>query len=426
MSEITHISGLTPDPTNRRLHGTKNAGMMVNALHEVGFARSIVVDEAGVILAGNGIVEAAAEAGIERVQVVEADGETIVAVRRTGLTPEQKTRLALFDNRAAELAEWDLEQLTRDLAETPDLLAGLWQEEELAELLAGVNTPPPTLNGDPDAVPPTAPAICQPGDLWELGPHRLLCGDATKREEVERLMGGERADCVATSPPYAVGVDYGEYEDTIENLRSMLPTLAASWQSILQPGGFAVVNFGDVAPARNIAKVDEPCEYPMALEYWPPFREAGFTLWARRVWCKPNARVHSPWVIQTNRAATDWEHVWTWKKKGAAIVDRVLGEYGSQHGWFTSEGQEGVEVGKDEHGAGMAAVTACWMVALHSRPGRIVYEPFCGTGTTIVGCEQLRRKCRAIELEPRTCDIALERYSRLTGNAPRRLAGAGG
>src|SRR5436190_20864954 len=85
-----HIRDLKPDPENARSHGPRNVGMMVDSLHAVGAGRSIVIDEEGVILAGNGIVEAAAEAGIERVQVVEADGNTIIAVRRTGLTPAQK------------------------------------------------------------------------------------------------------------------------------------------------------------------------------------------------------------------------------------------------------------------------------------------------------------------------------------------------
>src|SRR5213593_4629990 len=92
-----HIRDLKPDPENARQHGPRNVGMMVDALHEVGAGRSIVIDENGVILAGNGIVE--------------ADGNTLVAVRRTNLTPEQKRRLALYDNRAGELAQWDTEVL---------------------------------------------------------------------------------------------------------------------------------------------------------------------------------------------------------------------------------------------------------------------------------------------------------------------------
>ena len=132
--QIATLSDLTPDPANRRKHTPRNIGMIVSALHEVGAARSIVVDEDGTILAGNGVVDAAAEAGIERVQVIDADGETIIAVRRTGQTDEQKRRLALFDNRAAELAAWDTEQIARDLAERLSF-DGLFTDEEISTIL---------------------------------------------------------------------------------------------------------------------------------------------------------------------------------------------------------------------------------------------------------------------------------------------------
>ena len=130
---IDNLGDLTPDPRNARRHNARNVGLIEDALNEVGAARSIVIDEDGVVLAGNATIEAAAQVGIERVQVVDADGETIIAVRRSGLTPEQKTKLALFDNRAAELAEWDASVLA-ELADTTDL-SDLFRDEELALLL---------------------------------------------------------------------------------------------------------------------------------------------------------------------------------------------------------------------------------------------------------------------------------------------------
>ena len=129
-----HIADLTPDPQNRRAHNPRNIGMLVDALHEVGAARSIVIDEAGTVLAGNGVLEAAAEAGITKLEVVDADGQTIVAVRRTDLTDEQKRKLAMFDNRVAELATWDAEQLRED-AEAGLDLKPFFFEEELAGIL---------------------------------------------------------------------------------------------------------------------------------------------------------------------------------------------------------------------------------------------------------------------------------------------------
>lgn len=133
------LAALTPDPRNARRHTDRNLATIEAALREVGAARSIVVDEDGTVLAGNATVKAAASAGITSVRVVEADGSELVAVRRSGLTPEQKRRLALFDNRAAELAEWDAGMLAALEADTD--LSGLWTDDELAEILAR-NEPP--------------------------------------------------------------------------------------------------------------------------------------------------------------------------------------------------------------------------------------------------------------------------------------------
>lgn len=133
------LADLHPDDANARRHNPRNVGMLVEALGKVGAARSIVIDESGKVLAGNATVEAAAQAGIERVQIVDADGETIVAVRRTGLTPEQKRLLAYFDNRVAELAEWNPEQVAADAASGMETRE-LWSDAELMAILAQQDT----------------------------------------------------------------------------------------------------------------------------------------------------------------------------------------------------------------------------------------------------------------------------------------------
>lgn len=138
-TDTVSLDTLSPDPHNARRHTERNLATLEASLREVGAARSIVVDEDGTVLAGNATVKAAAEAGINRVRVVETDGTELVAVRRSGLTPEQKRRLALFDNRASELAEWDASLLAA-LQEDTDL-AGLWTDDELAELLARAEPP---------------------------------------------------------------------------------------------------------------------------------------------------------------------------------------------------------------------------------------------------------------------------------------------
>ena len=110
-AEITTVAGLVADHPNPRKRTQQNLGMIEDSLRDVGAARSIVIDENGRVLAGNGTIEAAAQAGISKVQVVDADGDTIIAVRRSNLTEAQKTRLGIYDNRTAELAEWDVDVL---------------------------------------------------------------------------------------------------------------------------------------------------------------------------------------------------------------------------------------------------------------------------------------------------------------------------
>ena len=136
-----HLRDLMPDPANRREHNPRNVGMIADSLQTVGAARSIVIDEDGVVLAGNATVEAASEVGIEQIRIVEASGHELIAVRRRGLTTEQKRALALADNRAAELATWDLDQLRADADAGLDL-ASFFQPAELADLL-GADAPVP-------------------------------------------------------------------------------------------------------------------------------------------------------------------------------------------------------------------------------------------------------------------------------------------
>lgn len=153
---VSSIGDLVPDPKNARRHNPRNIALIGDSLQNVGAARSIVIDENNVILAGNGVIEAAGERGIEKVQVVEADGSTIIAVRRRGLTEKQKAELAIADNRAGELSDWDEPALQKLIEETGAEVTG-FTDEELGRLLPSgetaetelrqldVREPPPTM-----------------------------------------------------------------------------------------------------------------------------------------------------------------------------------------------------------------------------------------------------------------------------------------
>ncbi len=407
------IEDLNPAPYNPRVHPEKAISRLKASIERFGYTNPVLVQKGtNTIIAGHARVEAAKQAGLDEVPVIYLDFDDVTAKAYN-----------IADNRLAELTEWDFPKL-KDLITEID--TGAFDIEltgfSEAELKGIIDYDPYPASDKDDAVPEVAEGepITKTGDLYQLGRHRLLCGDSTKREDVERLMDGEKADCVFTSPPYAVGVDYGDtYKDTFDNLRNMLPVMSLTYKELVNDGGFVVINFGDIASAKAINQTEEPCEYPMAVEYFKPFRSDGWLLWSRRIWCKPNPRVHSLHCIGSNRAATDFEHIWTWKKLGDAIVKRV--DNLSCYGWIDTTKETGVEVGKDIHGAGMAVSIAEKMIEIHSRKGNIVFEPFAGTGTTIIACEKKNRNCYAIEISPHYCDVIVKRWEDYTGQKAMKI-----
>lgn len=193
------VTDLKADPENRRRHGERNLGMLEASLRAVGAARSIVIDEDDLILAGNGVRAAAEAAGITKLKIIETDGDEIIAVRRRGLTAEQKRALAIFDNRTAELAEWNWEQLAKD-REAGLALEPFWTTDEQAAW--SVSTSPKT---DPDAMPALRPTDIVAGQVFTLGRHRLACGSVEDPAIIAALVEGDGAplDLIVTSPPYA-------------------------------------------------------------------------------------------------------------------------------------------------------------------------------------------------------------------------------
>lgn len=153
----THIKDLKEDPRNRRKHTPRNIGMIADSLQETGAGRSIVIDENNQLIAGHGLVDAAGQVGITKVTVVEASGNEIIAVKRSNLTPEQKRKMAIYDNRTGELSEWDIEQLVADQADGLDL-SFAFTDEELAKAI-----------GDEESKKVTELKVERPADIvWVL------------------------------------------------------------------------------------------------------------------------------------------------------------------------------------------------------------------------------------------------------------------
>lgn len=402
MTKGISIGDLKHDQRNPRKHNPRNLQVIVDSLHDVGFARSIVIDEDNTILAGNGVTEAAAIAGIEKVVEVEADGNTIIAVRRRGLTDEQKQRLKYFDNRSGELAEWEPEQLLIDIGAGLDL-SSMFREDELDTLLQDL-LPKPEVN---DAGPQVDRADelrvkwqVESGQLWQLGEHRLICGDCTDVDVVERVMGGDVASLMVTSPPYGVGKDYedgglDEWKQTIGGM------LAAAEPFV----PLMAINLGDVKVGPNHREIHS---YGLLVDMC---ESAGFPLIGTRIWIKQPAWAQGPYWLSSYRAADDYEYIGLFGESEYRVR--------TQEDWRYRGVWEITSVAKNDlHSAMFPVELPERLIKLLCDENEIVYEPFSGSGTTIIACEQLGRKCRAVEISPGYVGVALERYFQATGKTP--------
>jgi hypothetical protein len=215
--EEATIRDLVPDPDNARRHTRPNLDALERSIEEVGLWRSIAIDEHNTIIAGNATVEVAGQMGITRVKIIDADPEEIIAVRRSGLTDEQKRLYAIADNRISELAEWDVVKLM-DYGD--DILEAMFDDEqikkfeqELSQSINGEPTEEDPIEDDPANRPAPTSEL---GDLWLLGKHRLYCGDATKDESYAAVLNGAVPSMAFADPPYNVGLKYNEHADDMD------------------------------------------------------------------------------------------------------------------------------------------------------------------------------------------------------------------
>jgi DNA modification methylase len=398
VAQIKTIADLTPDPQNARRHNPRNVGMLERSLNEVGAARSIVIDEDGVILAGNATIEAAAQAGIERVQVVEADGDTIIAVRRTGLTAEQKTKLALYDNRVAELAEWEPGVLA-ELAVDFDL-SDLFTAVEFADLAQPV-LPEPGGGGDEfDATPEEGETRTHTGELWSIGGvHRLVVGDCTDAATVSLLMDGERAVLVFEDPPYNVA-----YQDN-ESIESLKARNRRTDGKIVENDAMTDEQFDTFLDAFIAALPLAPggayylCAPPGHPE--TQFRNAlnrvsGCELRQCIVWIKDR--------FVFGRQDYHWRHesiLYGWKE-------------GAAHYFVDDRTQDTVwEIARPtdspDHPTQKPIALPIRAIENSSRLGDIVFDGFLGSGTTLIAAHRTGRRCYGCEISPRYADVILRR-----------------
>ena len=412
--EQIKISELTPYARNAKQHPDAQVAQIAASIKEFGFTSPVLINKQNQIIAGHGRWLAAQRLDINEVPCVRLENLTANQQKAYGIVDNQLTMNSPWNDDLLKLEIGDLDDSDFDI----DLLG--FDKDFVENLLFE----PTEGNCDDDEVPQVDEknVWVKPGDMFALGEHRLLCGDCTVKENVDRLMDGQKADMVFTSPPYAVGVDYRSYDDTMANLKEMMPKLSNIWMDIVVTGGYAVINFGDIVKGKSLVGADEPCEYPMALEYWPVFRADGWVLWSRRIWCKPGAGTGSMQCISSNRASTNWEHIWTWKNPGKPLHDKqTTGDYPSQNGWIDSTHGHKLGVGLKDHGAGMPVCVAEYGVSVHAIAGNVVFEPFCGTGTTTIACEKTGRRAHGMEIDPHYCQVIIERFEKFTGKTHEKI-----
>lgn len=378
--ELVPVSSLKPDPTNARTHSDKNIKAIAASLRDFGQRRPLVV-WGNVVIAGNGTLEAAKSLGWSEVVVTRVP---------SSWEHDRARAYALADNRTAELADWNAEVLAEQLVELDSLG---W---EVGDLGFEPLNPPDGADDIIEDVVPEPPKIPRTklGDMYQLGDHVLLCGDAMDRATYRRLMGDDLAPLLLTDPPYGVA-----YKD--------------------RKGGAI---HGDLTQAAI------PISFDCAL-----------------VHLTPDARVYvfggSDNFEMMNRLFTHHLHMQprliVWAKE--SFVLRPLG-YHSQyelvyHGWKGVGGGAGFWYGdrkasdiwhvardRDREHPTQKPVEVCAIpVRNSSAPGDLVLEPFGGSGSTLIACEQLGRAARVIELDPAFCDVIVGRWERLTGRTAERV-----
>jgi DNA modification methylase len=391
--ELRSLDTIKPYPGNPRRNDAA-VQAVANSIKAFGWRSPVVVDEDGVILAGHTRYLAAAKLGLREVPVHVA----------VGLSPEQARAYRIADNQTANLSTWDDDKLVAELmglqAAGVDLDLTGFTADDLARLL---DTPPAEPLAEPDDVPeaPAEPET-KPGDLWVLGDHRLLCGDATNADDLTRLMGDATADLLLTDPPYGVGYTGRTAEaltianDDVADDDTYRAFLAAALRAVLdhvRPGGGFYVWHADV---RGL-----PVRLAVA--------DAGLQVRQCLVWAK-NAFV-------LGRQDYQWRHepcLYGWTA-------------GAAHTWLGDRAQSTVlefdRPNRNESHPTMKPVELVRCLIRNSCPrGGAVLDPFGGSGTTLIAAEQEGRRARLLELDPAYCDVIKIRFERVTGTAAERVA----
>lgn len=365
---IMPVASLIPYATNARTHSDAQVAQIAASIREFGFTNPVLVDETGGLIAGHGRLLAARKLGMAE----------LPAVVVTGLSKAQRKALVLADNKLALNAGWDNDLLKLELgdlkAEGFDLGLTGFSDEELAGLLLEETAG----NTDPDDVPELQPdPVTKPGDVWIMGRHRLVCGDCTD-PAVAGAAQADSADVILSDPPYGIGYQYESHDDSDNEKNAALVADAFA----LGPKVF-IWTPGLPNLARDITRFGRA----RVLVWFKKFAAAGNGLGGASTWEPVLIVGHTP----ARRLKNDVLEVMTEREQ--------LG---------------GVSLRKLHTCPKPVALYAALLDAL-TNPGQAAYEPFSGSGTTLIACEKTGRSCRASEIEPKYVDVAVRRWQAFAG-----------
>lgn len=382
------IASLCPYPGNPR---RGDLAAIKESLEANGLFRPIVANRRNnEVLAGNHTVRAAKELGW-----------TEIAVSWVDVDDEQAARIVLTDNRTNDLAGYDNETLADLLIELPSLEGTGYDRDDLDALLADLGVKP-EIADEPPPLPSAARA--KPGDLYELGPHRLICGDARNPDAYRALLGKKKADLLWTDPPYGVSYE-GKTEaklriegDDQDGLGELLADALAEADAALAEGSPLYI----AHPGGELS-----------LTFGLAFLGAGWSLRQTLIWVKDSIVL----------GHLDYHYRHEQILYGYKPGEGRLGRGGA--GWHGDDAQASVlefprPKASREHPTMKPPELIEHCLRNSSRPSALILDPFAGSGSTLSACEASGRAARLIELDPRYCDVICDRYTAISGKAARK------
>jgi DNA modification methylase len=404
--EDIHVRDLRPYPNNARTHSKKQIRQIANSIEKFGFCNPVLIDDARQIIAGHGRVEAAKLLGINAVPTC----------RLSHLREADKRAYILADNKLAENAGWDKQLLAIELQGLIDLnveieLTG-FDMPEIDVILEDASEATGASNGPEDAVP-QSPVVTRTGDLWVLGNHRLLCGDARDQASYDRLLEGAKAEFVFTDPPSNVAIDGNVCG--LGRIRHRDFAMGCGEMSEVEFTTFLQTVFDRLAECTIDGSIHQICmDWRHLWEVLAAGRKVYGELKNLCVWNKANAGMGSFY-------RSKHELVFVWKSGTAAHINNFeLGQHGrNRSNVWDYAGVNTMRAGRLEELAMHPTVKPVAMVvdAIKdcSRRGGLVLDPFCSSGTILIAAERVGRKARALEIDPSYVDVAVRRWQSYTG-----------